>query len=144
MNNDKKRDNQGVSPEDAQLMELISEMPIQDRRELIKELESKYSKGKRRSVRVDYFRDVDFATKYQAYRGFIKNISDHGMLVETIGPFSVGQKLTLSFALPDSEEQVKMEGEIVRVSPEGKFAVEFDKEDENDEDESENEDQPEA
>ncbi len=66
------------------------------------------------------------------------------MLIETIGSFSVGQKLTLSFALPDSEEQVKMKGEIVRVLPEGKFAVQFAIEDENAEDETENEDQPES
>ena len=130
MNDDMKNtENQELSEADAHLLELISEMPIEDRRELIKELEAKYAKGKRRSVRVDYFRDVDFATTYQVYRGFIQNISDHGMLIETRGSFSVGQKLTLSFALPHSEDQVKMEGEIVRVLPEGKFAVSFFKED---------------
>ena len=134
----KKQDARELSPADEHLIDLISEMPIQDRRELIKELEAKYAKGKRRSVRVDYFRDVDFATKYQVYRGFIQNISDHGMLVETRGDFSVGQKLTLSFALPYSKEHVKMEGEIVRVLPEGKFAVQFEIEDEDGDDELEN------
>ena len=33
--------------------------------------------------------------------------------------------VSLSFALPDSEDQVKMKAEIVRVLPEGKFPVQF-------------------
>lgn len=123
----KNPENQKPADEYDHLKELISNMPEADRRELIKELESKYSKGKRKSVREDYFKDVDFATKYQVYRGFIQNISDHGMLVETTGTFSVGQKITMSFVLPHSEEHVKISGEIVRVLPEGKFAVEFHK-----------------
>jgi Tfp pilus assembly protein PilZ len=121
----KKTEDQELSAADAHLIELISNMPIHARQELIKELEAKYSKGKRQSVRVDYFKDVDFATQYQVYRGFIQNISDHGMLIETRGTFSVGQKITMSFVLPHSDEQVKMSGEIVRVSPDGKFAVKF-------------------
>ena len=121
----KKSEEQELSEAEVHLIELISNMPQQARRELIKELEDKYFKGKRRSVRIDYFKDVDFATKYQVYRGFIQNISDHGMLIETRGTFSVGQKITMSFVLPHSDEQVKMSGEIVRVSPDGKFAVKF-------------------
>jgi len=130
MEDDKKNtEEQELSAADAHLIELISNMPIQERRNLIRELEDKYSKGKRQSVRVEYFKDVDFATKYQVYRGFIQNISEHGMLIETRGTFSIGQKITMSFVLPDSDEQVKMLGEIVRVMPEGKFAVKFYKED---------------
>jgi hypothetical protein len=124
---------QELSVADAHLIELISDMPLQDKKELIEELEEKYAKGKRKSVRVSYFSDVDFATKYQVYRGFIQNFSDHGMLIETRGSFIKGQKITMSFVLPYSNEHVKMEGEIVRVDPEGKFAVEFYKEKEDDE-----------
>jgi len=123
--------NQELAAEEAHLIELIANMPARDRRDLIKELETKYAKGKRQSVRVDYFRDVDFATKYQVYRGFIQNISDHGMLIETRGTFTIGQKITMTFVLPYSDEQVKMSGEIVRVMPEGKFAVKFTLEDDN-------------
>lgn len=118
-----------LSVTDAHLIELISDMPIQDKKKLIKKLEEKYAKGKRKSVRVRYFSDVDFATKYQAYKGFIQNFSDHGMLIETRGSFRVGQKITMSFVLPYSDEQVKMAGEIVRVESEGKFAVQFNLED---------------
>jgi Tfp pilus assembly protein PilZ len=129
----KKTKGQELAAADAHLIELISNMPIHARRELIEELGDKYSKGKRRSIRENYFKDVDFATKYQVYRGFIQNISDHGMLVETRGSFSVGQKIIMSFVLPNSDEQVKMPGEIVRVLPEGRFAVKFYKKKTNDE-----------
>jgi len=122
-----------LSAADFHLIELIFNMPIQARQELIKELEDKYSKGKRRSVRINYFKDVDFATQYQVYRGFIQNISDHGMLIETRGDFSAGQKITMTFVLPYSDDQVKMSGEIVRVSPEGQFAVKFYEEEGDDE-----------
>lgn len=130
--NKKNKEDQELSAADAHLIELITSMPVHERRELIKELEEKYSKGKRQSVRVDYFRDVDFATKYQVFRGFIQNISEHGMLIETRGAFSTGQKITMSFVLPHSDEQVKMTGEIVRVLPEGKFAVKFYKQESDD------------
>lgn len=134
MDDDKKKtEDQELSAADAHLIELISNMPIHARQELIKELEDKYSKGKRKSVRVDYFKDVDFATQHQVYRGFIQNISDHGMLIETRGDFSTGQKITMTFVLPHSDEQVKMSGKIVRVSPEGKFAVKFHAEEGDDE-----------
>ncbi len=126
--NSKNPEDQELSAADAHLIDLISNMPVHDRKELIKQLEDKYSKGKRQSVRTEYFKDVDFATTYQVYRGFIQNISDHGMLIETRGSFAVGQKITMSFVLPYSDEQVKMTGEIVRVLPEGKFAVKFYKE----------------
>jgi len=130
--NKKNKEDQELSAADAHLIDLITNMPAHDRQELIKELEDKYSKGKRKSVRVDYFRDIDFATKYQVYRGFIQNISNHGMLIETRGAFTAGQKITMSFVLPYSDEQVKMSGEIVRVLPEGKFAVKFYKEERDD------------
>ena len=134
MDDDKKKtEDQELSADDFHLIELIFNMPIQARQELIKELEDKSSKGKSKSVRVGYFKDVDFATQYQVYRGFIQNISDHGMLIETRGDFSTGQKITMTFVLPHSDEQVKMSGEIVRVSPEGQFAVKFYEEEGDDE-----------
>ena len=113
-----------ISAITARLFELILKMPGTERQKLLEKLEKNQSSGKRKSQREDYFKSVDFATKDRVFRGFIQNISSDGVLIEATGSFIVGHSITLSFELPD-DEHIKLNGEIVRLLPEGGFAVKF-------------------
>ena len=110
----------------ARLFELILQLPAIERQTLLDQLEEKHKKGKRKSPREKYFKDVDFATKDRVFRGFIHDISADGVLIETSESLSVGQDITLAFELPHTSEHVKIKGKIARVLPSGGFGVEFD------------------
>jgi len=47
------------------------------------------------------------------------------LYIETQLPLFVGQGLSMTFSLTDSEESIKIKGEIVRTDPNG-IGVEFD------------------
>ena len=111
----------------ARLFELILQMPTIERQALLEELEEKQKKGKRKSPRAKYFKDVDFATEDRVFRGFIHNISANGVLIEASESLSVGQEITLAFELPNTHEHVKIKGRIARIIPNNGFGVEFDK-----------------
>lgn len=109
----------------ARLIELILNMTSLERQALLEQLEEKQHKGRRRSPRTRYFKDVDFATKDRVFRGFIQNISAEGVLIETSESLTVGQEITLAFELPDTKEHVKIAGKIARILPNGGFGVKF-------------------
>jgi hypothetical protein len=110
----------------ARLFELILQMPTIERQALLTELEERSKKGKRKSPRVNYFKDVDFATKDRVFRGFIHNISADGVLIQTTESLTVGQDITLAFELPHTNEHIKVKGKIARILPSGGFGVKFD------------------
>ena len=126
MNNlSKKLKDSNLSVITARLIELILNMSPLERQTLLEELEEKMHKGRRRSPRTRYFKDVDFATKDRVFRGFIQNISAEGVLIETSESLTVGQEITLAFELPDTKEHVKISGKIARILPNGGFGVKF-------------------
>lgn len=112
-------DEHNISEVTARLIELILQIPPEERLTILKEIEKKYKKGKRVASRESYFMDVVFATDDRAFKGFIQNISNEGVLIESKGTFHVGQKLTMNFALFNKKGPVKITGEIVRISSEG-------------------------
>jgi len=110
----------------VRLIELIQKMTPVERQQLLDELEERLLESKRLSPRERYFKDVDFVTQDRVFRGFIQNISAHGVLIETSETFVLNQVLTLAFELPKTGEHVKVKGKIARILPEGGFAVKFD------------------
>jgi Tfp pilus assembly protein PilZ len=115
-----------ISAITARLFEIILEMPIIERQNLLMQLEKTNEKGKRKAPREKYFKDVDFATKDRVFRGFIHDISAEGVLIQTSESLAVGQDVTLAFELPHSNEHIKVKGKIARLSPNGGFGVKFD------------------
>ena len=103
----------------ARLFEIILDLPFEDRRILLKELEAKNSQERRKFARKPYFMPVDFATPDRAFSGFIQNISSGGLLIETRETLPLGEQVTLSFMRPKSRDYVKVGGEIVRNIPDG-------------------------
>ena len=55
----------------------------------------------------------------------IQNLSCSGLYIGTQLPLFVGQGLSMAFSLTDSEEPIKVKGEIVRTDSNG-IGVEFD------------------
>jgi Tfp pilus assembly protein PilZ len=106
------------------LLKFILKMPFAERKGLLEELEEGIARGKRNNSREEYFMDVIFVIRGKAFKGFIRNISAHGVFVETSQKFSVGQRITLSFALPNSKEHIKITGDIARTLPWG-FDIRF-------------------
>ena len=110
----------------VRLIELIQKMAPFERQQLLDELEERMLNSKRHSPRERYFKDVDFVTADRVFRGFIQNISAHGVLIETSETFAIDQSLTLAFELPKTGEHIKVTGKIARLLPAGGFAVKFD------------------
>ena len=108
-----------ISAVTARIIEIVLAMPVDERRTLLKYLEEKHIAGRRRYPRKTYFMEVNFATSDRAASGFIQNISSDGLFVETKEPHAIGQQITLSFRLPNSQEHIKVGGEIARVAPQG-------------------------
>jgi len=71
-------------------------------------------KRKRKHTRKPLVTVVDYANKGQAYRDFIQNISAEGVFIETTMPISIGQELSLTFALPSYQAHIKTTGEVVK------------------------------
>jgi uncharacterized protein (TIGR02266 family) len=99
--------------------ELIANMYKEDPETGLKEMEEWLFEGKREHYRKPLFTVVDFTTRGHAFKDFIKNISPGGVFIETSIPFSVGQELSLTFALPNCEKHIKITGEVVRITPQG-------------------------
>jgi Tfp pilus assembly protein PilZ len=109
------------------LVDLILKMSAKERQTLLNELEEKYKKGNREFSRKDYKKEVDFVLNDRLFRGFIQNLSASGMFIETSESFSEGQRITLTFGLPEPSEHIKIAGKIVRLIPEVGFGVKFNK-----------------
>jgi Tfp pilus assembly protein PilZ len=57
--------------------------------------------------------NVDYAAGDRAFKGEIKNVSVNGLFIETSEQFSPGQKITLTFSLPNHTKPLKTTGEVV-------------------------------
>ena len=74
---------------------------------------------RRKHVRKPFFMVVDYATQDRTYKDFIQNISTGGVFIETRMFLGAGQKVAMSFPLPNCQKHVKITGEIVRTSLHG-------------------------
>lgn len=70
-------------------------------------------KEKRLHPRKSRLVEVDFVVQDRVYWGSIRNISTGGAYIETLDPFTSGQKIVLTFPSPGSQEHLKKTGEII-------------------------------
>ena len=103
----------------ARLFELITNMSEDEQLSLLKKLQERPFRDKRRHERKPFFMVVDYSTEDRVYKDYIKDISAGGIFIETRMPFSVGQELSLSFPLPNYQKYIKITGEVIRISPHG-------------------------
>lgn len=81
---------------------------------------------KRRSPRTNRLIEVDFAVGGNFHRGFINNLSETGVYIDTPVKFSIGQEIMISCPSIDTGGYVKRSGLIVRKTDVG-IAVHFQK-----------------
>ena len=71
---------------------------------------------KRKHNRKAYFSVIDYVVQEDAYTDFTQNISAGGVFIGTDRQFSVGQEVSMVFPLPVSKANIRIKGEIVRVT----------------------------
>jgi hypothetical protein len=95
------------------LLERLKEMTSEELPERTVDLDE------RETPRVPCNIDVDYTAQDQKYTKTIRDISPAGVFIETDEPPEVGQKITLIFSFPTSEDHFDVPGEIVWRSSKG-------------------------
>ena len=104
---------------DTRLIELIVMMSQEQKQALVEELEERLHLKKRKHARKPYFSTVCYSARDGAHVDFIQNISAGGVFIGTPLAPLVGQKVTLAFPLPISQEHIMLDGEIVWATSQG-------------------------
>lgn len=117
----------GIKEVRAFIFELINSMSEAELRQLLKELEERKNRERRKYSRKDFFMTVDYIVEDQYFQDFIQDMSNSGVFIKTSQTFSEGQTILMTFMSPDNQQPFKINGEIVRVMPDGigvKFKIE--------------------
>lgn len=115
-NNDNKL---GINEVRAFIFETINSMSDEEMRQLLKDLEARKNKEKRKYSRKDFLTIIDYNVGDRYYRDFIQDISESGVFIKTSQIFSVGQTIIMTFMSQDYQRPFKINGEIVRVLQDG-------------------------
>ena len=110
-----------------QLIEKIKRMTMEKQVQLLKELEEGSNRQLRQHDRKTFFMIVDYIVEDRYYRDFIQDMSPTGVFIKTSKTFSLGRKILMTFMSPDNQKPFKINGEVVRVTPDGigvKFIIE--------------------
>ncbi len=110
----------------SRLNEYISNLSKTELIELLEVFESiqRNTTEKRKHIRKSSTSHADCELHTDAIAGFIKNISDGGLLIEPGVPIDIGRGLSVTFSLSGTDSSIEVEGKIVRVDSQG-IAVKF-------------------
>jgi len=104
----------------ARLLQLVDELPMLRKKELLKLIESwGVSVEATRLTRSPYFDKVSLMSVTGEHHGRAKNLSASGVFVETYASFKVGDKLSLTLILITSPDPIKLLGEVKRIAYDG-------------------------
>jgi Tfp pilus assembly protein PilZ len=109
------------------IFDMVSRMSDEEMLALSKELKERQYIERRKYNRIDFFTIIDYSAGDQYYRDFIQDMSNSGVFIKTSQKFSTGQMIRMIFMSRDNQKPFKINGEIVRVSPDGigvKFQIE--------------------
>ena len=109
----------GIKEVRAFIYGLINSMSEAELRQLLKELEERKNRERRKHSRKDFFMAVDYIVEDQYFQDFIQDMSNSGVFIKTSQTFSEGQTILMTFMSPDNQQPFKINGEIVRVMPDG-------------------------
>jgi hypothetical protein len=102
------------------LVDWIMNMTIEDRCRLLGEVKSKQGLSRREFERKGYVTPVYFAVKGILQNGYTSNISNSGLLIETIKDmgrkFILGDPIIINFTHPQAKKEIKIRGKIVRMT----------------------------
>lgn len=110
------------------VLKLIIDMPHEEQSALLVQLkemssdqqpEKTITLDERESPRKSCSLTVDYQSQDSEHSEHILDIGTGGVFIETTEPIAVGQELTLNFTFPDSQDTIKVNGEIVWRNPKG-------------------------
>ena len=101
------------------LISMILDMPVEEQEELLLEITEWQNRTKRRYQRQACKKHVAFSSQNRIFGGLIKDFSEYGVFIESKQSFAIGQPLVMTFEVPNSKEQVRITGKIVRTLPNG-------------------------
>jgi len=113
----------------AFIFEIINGMSDAEMRQLLKDLEN-WQKSKfemRKHPRRSTYMDIIYSSDQRGiFEDFVRNISAGGLYIETNLVTELGQKLTMTFSHPESDDPIKVLGKVIRVDS-GGIGVKFNK-----------------
>ncbi len=105
------------------LFKLIIDMSDEQQAALLKHLQKKDhaigSTERRRYSRNACLIPLTYVVQERQYDGYILDISDHGVFIETGNFFFSGQEIIMTFSAPQYQKRLKITGEIVWSSQNG-------------------------
>lgn len=123
-NNDKIISNINLAELTARLMKLVIELGPEEKIALLRDLEDRVGVRKRKTGRMPYLAEIDFAMNGKPVKGYIMNISQSGLYIQCTEKPKEGVDITMTFPPPSKNESIKISGRVVRSEDDG-FAVEF-------------------
>ena len=103
----------------ALILEKIDRLSNEEKRQLLKRLETRQGKEQRKYSRKDFLTITDYTVDDRYYRDFIQDISASGVFIKTSRKFSVGQPILMTFMSPDNQKPFRISGKIIRTQKDG-------------------------
>lgn len=104
----------------ARIFQLVLSLQPEERRTLLRDLESRVSHGdRRRTRRSGAYISVDLESPNAYCQGLIRNVSAGGVFIRTEDALDVGADVLMTFMVPGSRRRVRAIGTVIRVSRDG-------------------------
>lgn len=98
---------------------LIDNLSEEKQEQLLELLLEWQQTEQRNDERIPCLIAVSYADQKRVYHDFIQDLSKGGMFIETREPLTVGEKISLTFAMPEGQSHFKISGKIIRSAKEG-------------------------
>lgn len=98
---------------------LVDNLSEEKKEQLLELLIEWQQTEQREDERIPCLIAVDYADRNRVYHDFIQDLSKGGVFIETREPLAVGERISLTFAMPASQNHFKVSGKIVRVAADG-------------------------
>ena len=108
----------------ARLMEVILSMSEEQQAVILKQAEEAVKGDRRIFIRKGCHLPVDFAASDRTHKGYIKNISRHGVFISAKAPIVIGEEVLMVFKVNREAPPVKLRGKIAHATRWG-IGVEF-------------------
>jgi Tfp pilus assembly protein PilZ len=108
----------------ARLMEVILSMSEEQQAVILKQAEEAVKGDRRTIIRKACHLPVDFAASDRTHKGYIKNISQHGVFISAKAPIVIGEEVLMVFKINREAPIVKLRGKIAHATRWG-IGVEF-------------------
>lgn len=104
---------------EERIANLVRNLSEEKKQQLLDVLIEWQQNEQRDDERMSCLISVDYATNKRAYKDFIQDLSKGGVFIETRAAFAIGEVLSMTFNMPNTQFHFKVTGKIVRVDPVG-------------------------